>query len=243
MKHNVFAETEAQNSVPFDTNDGCEIKKVFLTVDKSVILRYKVTAPLGNQRQGTLQIELTSERGGWLGFGASLDGSISYAEVGIGRPHGIVSKYELPGAILMDGSKQTLVEQDIHQDESSQRTVLTYTKLLQEPNEIPIGAKDFQWMVWAVGDTNQLPSYESIDVWKPLYIDLSICTTTPPLLTCLEHPESEWVYKDGTLKTCKFLRRLQKLKRLRGHDFVKVMCTSPNFTAKTVCCETCGGIE
>ena len=87
---------------------------------------------------GILCARLEGTHNGWTGLGFSPDGTMSGQAV-VGIPtNGTVLKYDLDqgSATPMDDRKQTLRDTSI--SEENGRTIITFTKLLEERGEVPI---------------------------------------------------------------------------------------------------------
>ena len=111
----------------------------------------------------TLDVELTYEGHGWLAFGSSISGSMLGSEVVIGLPdEPIISKtnpakyfllFRSPlGINPLSSEQQTLMNANVVQNDT--HTVLTYTKLLEEKDEIRIFPEYLNKFVYAVGTSN-----------------------------------------------------------------------------------------
>lgn len=94
----------------------------------------------GGQDTITISFEVPAEA--WVAIGFSTNGAMVGSEAVIGLPDtGTVEKYfltsqSLPGVQPVPDEQQTLVDASITQQEGS--TVLQFTKILEEPGEIPI---------------------------------------------------------------------------------------------------------
>jgi hypothetical protein len=152
---------------------------IFLRNDGSVIFRH-VTNPV----EGTLKVELVYEGEGWLGLGfsnAGVEGRMIGTDAVIGLPNDPVSatnpaKYILAskrtsGVTELSTAQQTLQDASITQNTT--HTVLTFTKLLAEENEVELLATGRQNFIWAVGQGNTISSFHGLR--GDFTIDLTPC--------------------------------------------------------------------
>jgi len=113
-----------------------------------------------NEKAGTVTVQMTYNGIGWLAFGTSPSGSMPGSQVVIAKPADAlgdtnpgkysIASYRESGISLM--SRQTLVNATFEQ--TSNQTILRYTKLLSESGEQPIQANAPNTFVWAVGASN-----------------------------------------------------------------------------------------
>jgi len=144
---------------------------------------YANQIPLGTNGDVTFYYSITDDqtalsaqvvyRGlGWVSWAVSSDGQMVGSEAVIGLPDdSSVQKYALSSK-SNDGvtplPSQTLIDASVVQTDTT--TILTFTKILSEPNEIPIPLSGPQFFLWAVGSSNGLGYHASR---APFQLDLS----------------------------------------------------------------------
>jgi hypothetical protein len=140
---------------------------------------------------------------GWIAWGVTTSGGMVGAEAVIGLPdlrfksgatplkYDLDSKYE-EGVVPMEDSLQTLADHSVTQDRN--KTTLSFTKILEEEDEIPILASGTNTFIWAVGSSNALSHHSRRGVVK---LDLTHCT---PIATKSRKNMSVWV-AHGVLST------------------------------------------
>lgn len=111
--------------------------------------------------QNTISIVLEIPTLAWAGWAVSDNGGFMVgSEAVIGLPDtGEVLKYNLnaksgAGVVPMPDNQQTLIDASIVQD--SEKTVLSFTKILEEEGEIPINFEDDNTFLSAWGSSNNL---------------------------------------------------------------------------------------
>jgi len=124
-------------------------------------LRYKANVQdKAANGQDTLSVILTVPAVGWVSFGISETGLMVGSEAVIGLPDtGEVKKYNLnaqnnAGVVPMPDEKQTLIDASVRQ--TSTTTTLSFTKILNEPGEIPINRIGIGNFLSAYGSSNTL---------------------------------------------------------------------------------------
>lgn len=113
-----------------------------VNIDQSTVLRYGIVL-LDSGENGIMcgKLEVQNQEG-WVGLAISLDGQMVGSDAIIGEPSTqSVLKYNLNGKAAnlvdpMSTAKQTLTDTSIVQDKGG--TTMTFTKILVEPDEIPI---------------------------------------------------------------------------------------------------------
>jgi hypothetical protein len=121
----------------------------------SVTLKYKSS-------NTTLTVELSANNNAYLGFGHSPTGLMRDATVVMGGGDDLdVAKYSLfnRGAGKLPSSQQTLANTNFEQSQES--SVLTFTKLLKDVNEDEIDGFGDSLFIWALGLSNDIPSFHS----------------------------------------------------------------------------------
>lgn len=112
---------------------------------------------------GTLKVEMVYSGVGYVALGFSEDGEMDpTSQAIIGLSPGSVVKYNLLSKSesgVQQSSQQTLT--DTFFDQSGEQTVMRFTKLLVEENEVQIRASEPTYVIWAVGSSNQLGYHSS----------------------------------------------------------------------------------
>jgi cytochrome b561 len=185
-------ETEAPSMSPTSTpssslapsasvRDCSQFQQSVSLLDENLSMDYVV---FKNETDGEhyLKARLTLQGQAWLSFGINELGSVSMvpgdAIIGIPESGLAVGKYTmtdrtLGGVQLFPDSQQTLVESEIFQDDTV--TILTFTKKVVEPNELPIDASGPNNFMWAYGYDNTFITHEKRGAFK---LQLGVCTST-----------------------------------------------------------------
>jgi hypothetical protein len=151
----------------------------FVTIDQSAVLYYAIV-PTESGDNGIMcgRLEVLNHKG-WVGVAISLDGLMIGSDAIIGEPSTkSVFKYNLNGkganlVNTMDAAKQTLKDTSIVEDKGS--TIMTFTKQLVEPGEIPITPRGKNIFLHARGDDTTI-GYHST---KGTFV-LDFSSTNPP---------------------------------------------------------------
>jgi len=128
-----------------------------IEIDNAAVLRYAVVpASSPTSANGILCGRLEAEAEAWIGLAFSLDDKMSGSEGIIGLPdEGTVKKYALSGYSApaeMEADHQTLRDTSISQNDG--RTIMSFTKLLEESDEIRIKETGANWLLHARGSSN-----------------------------------------------------------------------------------------
>lgn len=96
----------------------------------------------------------------WLGVGFSVDGQMQNAEAVLGLPGKMPRKYDLNGksidtVVEMPANKQTLIDASLEVD-AEDRTVLRFTKIMNEEDEIEIKQGGEIYLLYALGTSQEL---------------------------------------------------------------------------------------
>jgi len=110
---------------------------------------------------GTLTLEATYAGVGWVGIGWNLVDRMVPGESVIGNSSTEVGKWEMAGYFLGRGGVQKLPQEqqtltDTSFVQNATHSVLTFTKILMEPGEIPINGSGSFSLLWAYGMDNQV---------------------------------------------------------------------------------------
>ena len=96
----------------------------------------------------------------WVGVGFSVDGQMQNAEAVLGLPGKMPRKYDLNGksidtVVEMPANKQTLIDASLEVD-AEERTVLRFTKIMNEEDEIEIKQGGEIHLLYALGTSQEL---------------------------------------------------------------------------------------
>lgn len=140
------------------------------TLTDGYTLRYKLNNP--DAPDGTVTMELTYDGDAWLGIAFSEVEKMGGSDGILGSPGGVPQKYRLfQGYIeIMPPSEQTLTDASMETTEDG-KTVMKFTKLLVEPNQIPVTA-GVNNMLWANGGESTTIGYHGTNR-APIQIDLA----------------------------------------------------------------------
>jgi len=144
--------------------------------------------------KNTLRARLTFLGKGWVGFGISPEGNMNENDAIIGVPGGTVVKYHLASftASPISKDRQTLEDFSIEQD--SEKTVLTFSKLLQEEGEVAINPNGSNKFIWAYGSSNTLGHHQdrgSVDLPLVTCADGDSAQNIKPTMTAIPD-ERQW---------------------------------------------------
>ena len=121
-------------------------------------LSYVVNIDNTTTGQGTFSAELVYAGLGWLSLGFNSNGFMIPSQAVIALPDDTtVQKYDLTSPAIsgvLPSSSQTL--QDVNVEQNSTHTVLRFTKLLMEDNELTIIGDGTNTFIWAYGGSNEL---------------------------------------------------------------------------------------
>ncbi|KAL7465683.1 hypothetical protein ACHAXS_006005 [Conticribra weissflogii] len=133
-------------------NEDCTQQMCSVELTSGYMLQYQV-----NEAEGTVSIEATFDGEAYVAIGFSTNGDMigSEAVIGIVGENGdIPQKYNLGGkspelVTPMPAEQQTLTDASVGIVDG--KTVMKFTKILSEPNEIPIDPNVESIMLWALG--------------------------------------------------------------------------------------------
>jgi hypothetical protein len=135
-----------------------------IEIDDVSTLSYAIVLPSNptdeSNSNGILCGKLTSDNIGWIGLGISPDGQMSsgsVAIIGVPDDNNSVQKYAIGtsrSVNLMSPDQQTLRDTNLIQEDGM--TTMTFTKLLIEPDEIPILGYGNNFFIHARGISNTL---------------------------------------------------------------------------------------
>ncbi len=139
------------------------------TLTDGYTLRYKLNNP--DAPDGTVTMELTYDGDAWLGIAFSEDEKMGGSDGILGSPGGIPQKYRLfQGYVeIMPPDEQTLTDASVETIDG--KTVMTFTKPMVEPNQIPVTA-GVNNMLWANGGDSTTIGYHGNNR-APIQIDLA----------------------------------------------------------------------
>ena len=148
--------TEAESLSCPDKSNSEKWGQVKLYGDALTVSYATVTS---SDERSVLCARLESELESYIGFGVSPLGRMLGGEAIIGRPDdGTVMKYNLIGSprgvSLMENSNQTLMDEQITQIDG--RTIMTFTKYMQEEGEHEILETGENVFLFAIGKSNTL---------------------------------------------------------------------------------------
>eukprot|EP00571_Detonula_confervacea_P012156 CAMPEP_0172311102 /NCGR_PEP_ID=MMETSP1058-20130122/13711_1 /TAXON_ID=83371 /ORGANISM="Detonula confervacea, Strain CCMP 353" /LENGTH=469 /DNA_ID=CAMNT_0013024175 /DNA_START=170 /DNA_END=1579 /DNA_ORIENTATION=- len=138
-------------------------------IDEDATMFYALVPSSPGTNNGILCARLEVQAEGWVGFGISEVGKMvgSQAIIGLLDDGGggsvlkyDLSEYNLNGVVPMDDDKQTLRNVSITQNLFTGATIMSFTKLLVEENEIPILVKGDNNFLHARGSSNE-PGYHA----------------------------------------------------------------------------------
>lgn len=183
--------TSPPTSPPVTTSDPTEQPTPFpalvcpknlddsVTIDTSAVLYYAIVpTEVGNNGIMCGRLEVVTHKG-WVAVAISLDGMMIGSDAIIGEPSTkSVLKYNLNGKAAnlvdaMDTARQTLEDTSIVEDKGT--TIMTFTKRLVEPGEIPITSRGKNMFLHARGDDTTI-GYHSVRGT----FTLDFATTDPP---------------------------------------------------------------
>ena len=147
-----------------------------------------------NENAGTITFEITYDAEGWVGFGVQPNGKMIGGEAIIVKPNlalsstnpgkYIMSSEEESGVVLM--SAQTLSDASFEQVNG--QTILRYTKLLSESNEIAIDPDNSNTFIFAAGGSNTFEDHGNLygrttldSLNKCRVVESSVTTTPAPV--------------------------------------------------------------
>ena len=147
-----------------------------------------------NENAGTITFEITYDDEGWVGFGVQPNGKMIGGEAIIVKPNlalsstnpgkYIMSSEEESGVVLM--SAQTLSDASFEQVNG--QTILRYTKLLSESNEIAIDPDNSNTFIFAAGGSNTFEDHGNLygrttldSLNKCRVVESSVTTTPAPV--------------------------------------------------------------
>jgi len=155
--------TEPPVPTPSDPNKDCTKEMCENRLSPDLLLKYQVNVPADTTLEVcdgcTVSMELIYDGEAWLGIGFSEDGQMIGSEAVIGELSGnTVEKWNLisKGAVaveLMPEAQQTLTDNSIEVVDG--QTIMKFTKIMKEPNEIEISSGDNTFL-WAHGSTPNL---------------------------------------------------------------------------------------
>ena len=136
----------------------CSKYQAYEIINSVLRLSYVVNIDDSTTGQGTFSAELVYTGLGWISLGFSSDGLMVPSQAVIALPdNSTVQKYDLTlkdiSGVLPSPS-QTLQDVDVKQN--STHTIMRFTKLLMEDNEIAIIGDGDNTFIWAYGDKNSL---------------------------------------------------------------------------------------
>lgn len=128
-----------------------------------------------------VSIKLEYDGNAWIGFGFSNWGTMVGSQAVIGRPDlkaadgekplkYNLNKKDVDGVNPMPQEKQTLIDSSI--DQTGGKTILKFTKLLEEDGEVYIKAAGHTTFLFAIGEGNTLSKHKEKGVFR---LDLSRC--------------------------------------------------------------------
>mmetsp|Transcript_644 Transcript_644/g.1162 ORF Transcript_644/g.1162 Transcript_644/m.1162 type:complete len:421 (-) Transcript_644:95-1357(-) len=133
-------------------NEDCTQQMCSVELTPGYMLQYQV-----NEAEGTVTMEATFDGEAFVAVGFSTNGEMigSEAVIGIAGENGdIPQKYNLGGkstelVTTMPAEQQTLTDASVEVVDG--QTVMKFTKILIEPNEIPVDPNVESIMLWALG--------------------------------------------------------------------------------------------
>lgn len=145
----------ANSAATSSTRQATRISKIEIS-DKCIIA-YRF-----NDDEKTITMALTCEGvvDKWIGVGFSVDGQMQNGEAVLGLPGKMPRKYYLNGKSIdtvaeMPANKQTLIDAILEVD-AEDRTVLRFTKVMNEEDEIEIKQGGEIYVLYAVGTSKEL---------------------------------------------------------------------------------------
>ncbi|KAL7496398.1 hypothetical protein ACHAWT_004652 [Skeletonema menzelii] len=132
----------------------CTIDVCNLELSHTCLLKYQVNTPTSITPVNTITFELICEGEAWIGIGFSNDGQMIGSEAVLGVPGGIPQKYVLGGkdnssVMPMAAHKQTLMDASVEYE--SDLTILKFTKIMKEDDEVEIKSGGENTFLYAQG--------------------------------------------------------------------------------------------
>ena len=113
--------------------------------------------------QVAIQVEISTDKNAWLGFGINSDGLMLHSDAVIGSPSLGVAKYRIEnskdrsGVRKLEESSQTLVESSFNQDSGG--STMVFTRLLNDGNDALVSLEGDTTFIYAVGFNNDLTGH------------------------------------------------------------------------------------
>merc|ERR1719375_2896102 len=146
------------------TTDAVDCSAQFCDADLTggYTMKYKINVPQDTSKKEcagcTMSVEMSYDGDAWISLGFSTNGQMIGSDAVIGIPGSGVSKYFMAGMATsqvtkMPESQQTLTDSSVEFD--GQQTVMKFTKIMDEPGEVPIVVGDNSFL-WAYGSSPTL---------------------------------------------------------------------------------------